>query len=467
MDSFGAVRLVLLYTLLLNLLVTTAKLAVGYTTGSLSIIADGFDSLFDSVTNVIGLIAIYLSRQPPDEDHPYGHRRYEVLMTLAVSALLFFSCYQILRSAYQRLLNPTVPKVTIWSFASLFLSIAIQLYTSGYEKRWGKQLKSEFLLADASHTRADIFVTLGVIGGLVVVHMGYPIVDTILAVVIAFLIARIGIDIIRSSAPILIDAAVLDVARVAAIAREVPGVESCHRIRSRGQEDDIHLDLHIRVAPDMPTAQAHLIAHQVQHRLQQMIEGVRDVVVHVEPQPGTAHSPHGDLFSSLRKVAQGVGVTIHHLNAHEINGQYFVDLHLEVSDGLTLGEAHTQASVLEDRIRAEIPQVAEINTHIEPGPVTYTKCDVLPEDSQIAQRVRELAHSVPEVLDCHDVKVHQVGDELFVTMHCALDEHLPIAQAHDIATLIEDRLRREYPGIARVSVHVEPATADMPSAQAE
>jgi cation diffusion facilitator family transporter len=469
-ESFAAVRSVLLYTLLLNLLVSAAKIAVGYATGSLSILAGGFDSLFDGLTNVIGLIAIYLSRQPPDEDHPYGHRRYETLMTLAVSALLFVTCYNLLRGAYERLLNPAVPEVNFWSFASLLLSIAVQFFTGTYELRRGRELKSEFLIADASHTRADVLVTLGVLGGLVVVKMGYPMADTIVAVAIAFVITRMGIDIIRSSTRILIDTAVLDAARVAAILQQVPGVESYHHIRSRGQEDDIHLDLHIRVAPQMPSAEAHLIAHEVQRRLQRAIEGVRDVVVHVEPQPGVTTWRGGDLDLSakVKEAAGEAGATIHHLNVYATgDGRCSVDLHVEVPDGLTLGEAHAQASVLEDRIKASIPEVAEISTHIEPAVAPYAECDRLLEDSQIEQTVRQLTRNVPGVRDCHDVKLLRAEGKLFLSVHCALDEHLPITQAHDIATRLEEHLKRECSGVERVFVHVEPATKDAPSAQAE
>src|SRR5512136_2209019 len=106
MENFKGVRFVLIYTMVLNLVATVAKVAVGYLTGSLSLLADGFDSFFDSFSNVIGLVAIYVARRPADEDHPYGYRRYEILMTLVVSGLLFLTCFQILRSAYQRLVNP-------------------------------------------------------------------------------------------------------------------------------------------------------------------------------------------------------------------------------------------------------------------------------------------------------------------------------------------------------------------------
>lgn len=457
MENFKGIRFVLIYTMFLNLLATTAKIAVGYLTGSLSILADGFDSLFDSFSNVIGLVAIYLARRPPDEDHPYGHRRYEILMTLVISVLLFFTCFEILKSAYQRLLHPVVPQITVWSFGSLLVSIAVHIYVTIYEKRRGEELKSEFLVADAMHTRADIFVSVGVMGGLTVVRMGYPILDTILAVVIAALIAKIGIEIIRSSTRILTDAAAVDIAKIVSIVQQVPGVTSYHHIRSRGQEDDIYLDLHIRVAPDTPLAQAHSIAHQVQHKLLDTISGAKDVVVHVEPQPGSGHLPQGDVLGRVRKVAQESGASVHHLNVHEIEGKYFVDLHLEVPTGLTLSEAHAQASFLEDRIKRKMPEIAEVSTHVEPTLATSAECDTA-EDAQLAQMVHEAIQGFPEVRDCHDIQARWVEGKLVLTVHCTLDEHLPIEQAHDITSLIEDRVRNRCADIARVSIHVEPAT---------
>ncbi len=456
MESYAAIRLVLLQTMLLNLLVTSAKIVVGYLTGSLSIIADGFDSLFDSVTNVIGLVAIYLARRPPDEDHPYGHRRFEALLTLSVSVLLFITCYSILRSAYERWLNPIIPEVNVWSFAALLFSIVAHFATARYETRRGKELRSEFLVADASHTSADILVTIGVIVGLIVVRMGYPRVDTAAAVVVALIIAKIGLDIIRGSARILTDAAAIETDRVAAIIQQVPGVQSYHRIRSRGQEDDMHLDLHVRVAPDMPLAEAHSIAHQVQTRIIDTIDGVRDVIVHVEPQPDAAYQPHDDLLAEVRSAAHDLGLAVHHVAAHEIAGRYSVDLHLEVSDGLTLGEAHVQASLLEGKIAAQLPDVAEIHTHIEPAQLTKVKCGEAVEDLQREDMVRQLTRDVPGVRDCHGVRLLHTGDQLSLTLHCTVDEHLPIARAHDIATVIEERVRRGCPDITSVSVHVEP-----------
>jgi len=461
--SFKAVRFVLIYTMFLNLVATAAKLIVGFLTGSLSLIADGFDSLFDSISNVIGLIAIYIARRPPDEDHPYGHRRYEILLTMLISLLLFFTCFELLRSAYERFLNPVVPQITVWSFASLLLSIAVHVYVAIYEKRKGEELRSEFLIADAMHTRADIFVSVGVMLGLIVVRAGYPILDVVLAVVIAVLIAKIGFEIVANSTRILTDARAVDVDKVAAIIQQVPGVTSSHHIRSRGQEDDIHLDLHIRVPARMPVAQAHMVAHQVQRKLLESIPGTRDVLVHIEPQPSGGHASGSDTLAGIRKAAQESGEAIHHLIGDEIGGKYFVDLHLEVPDDLTLGQAHARASRLEERIKTGWPEIDQVSIHIEPAVPAIRVCEQLGE-AELQRMISAVTHSVPGVFECEATQAHWMEGKLFLAVRCILDETLPVAQAHDIATAIEDRLRRWCPEIAYVSVHMEPACRENPSA---
>lgn len=285
MERFRAIRQVLIVTLILNLVATAAKLIVGYWTGSLSLVADGFDSVFDSASNVIGLVGIYIAARPADEEHPYGHRKFETFTAMSISLLLFITCWELVKSAWARLTAPEtiVPEVNVWSFVALLVSIAVHAIVVIYESGAGKRLKSEVLVADAMHTRSDIYRSLSVIAGLVVVRLGVPIVDPILALIIAGLIAKIGFDIVRSSSLVLLDRAVLDINRVERIALEVDGVRSCHRIRSRGQEDDIYLDLHIQVDPWISVERGHEIAHQVQRRLQEELEGVKDVIIHIEP----------------------------------------------------------------------------------------------------------------------------------------------------------------------------------------
>ena len=285
MENFRAIRRVLWITLGLNLLATAAKLSVGYWTGSLSLIADGFDSVFDSASNVIGLAGIYLAAQPADEDHPYGHRKAETMTALIIASFLILTTWELIQSAVERLRNPALiqAEVNVWSFGALLFSIVVHLTVVWYELRAGRRLHSDVLVADALHTRADILISLTVIGGLIAVRLGYPLADPILALVIALVIAKIGVDIIRESSPTLMDRVAMPVDQVEQIALLVLGVLSCHGVRSRGHEQAMYADLHIQVDPAMSTEQAHAIAHEVQRRLNERRPDIHDVTIHVEP----------------------------------------------------------------------------------------------------------------------------------------------------------------------------------------
>lgn len=458
MKNFHAIRWVLVYTMALNLLVAATKLAVGYLTGSLSLIAGGFDSLFDSASNVVGLVGIYVASRPPDPGHPYGHRKFETLSAVSISILLFVTTVQLVQSAIARLRHPVVPAVNVWTFAALALIVAVHVYVAWYEHKRGKELKSEVLVADALHTRADVLVSLSIAVGLVLVRLGYPAVDAILALAIAVLIGKIGIDIIRNSSKVLADAAALDVTQIQRIVAGVPGVQTVHHIRSRGQEDDVHLDLHVRVQPGMPVEQAHHIAHQVQRQLLAAVEGLRDVVVHMEPQQGSERSRR-DLDQRIRGIARRIpGTAVHSIQAHDIEGRLYVTLHLEVEHSLSLEKAHELASQLEDMLRTELPSTADVDIHIEPADHRDRAASSVDEPTY--QEVRDaLAQATKEVgglSACHDLLVSRTGGRLLVSGHWECDGALSVDEAHALSRQLEVRVLERLPKLGQVIVHVEP-----------
>jgi cation diffusion facilitator family transporter len=454
--NYKAVRWVLYYTMGLNLLVAIAKLVAGYVAGSLSLVADGYNSLFDAATNVVGLVVMYVASRPPDLQHPYGHRKYETLSTISVSVFLFVTTIGLLQSAIARLRNPIMPTVDAWTFGASLLSFSVHLYVSIYEKRKGEELKSEFLVADATHTRADVWLSLSVLIGLIVVRMGYPIADPILTMLIAVVIAKGGIDIIGTSSRVLVDTAALDEERVRQVAQAVPGVETLHEIRSRGQEDDIHVDLHVRVREDMPIAQAHHVAHQVKRRLTEEIEGVQDVVVHIEPQQNSFNGK--GLSERIREIARRIPDTaVHAVQVHDLQGELYVTLHLEVEHSLTVEQAHDLSSQLEDMLRSEVDDIADVDIHIEPAwPVER----VSQVDDLTAQEIHavldEVAHEITQACNIAQVTVSRVEGQLLVTAHWECAPDLAVEQAHDWSSELERRVHARLPQVAQVVIHVEP-----------
>ncbi len=459
METFRAIRRVLWITMALNLLATAAKLIVGYWTGSLSLIADGFDSVFDAASNVIGLVGIYVAARPADKDHPYGHRKAETMTALIIASLLFLTTWELIQSAVERLRNPALiqAEVNAWSFGALLVSIVVHMIVVWYELRAGRRLYSDVLVADALHTRADIFVSLSVIVGLIAVRLGYPLADPILALFVALFIAKIGIDIIRENSPTLMDRVAMPADQVEQIALSVPGVLACHRVRSRGHEQAVYADLHIQVDPAMSTEQAHAIAHEVQHRLRGRRPDIHDVTIHVEPSGSLPEEPgQEEIAVRLRRLADGLGMGIHDVWAYEVDGRYHMELHLEADGALPLRQAHQIASSLEERARAEVPHLTELTVHIEPQGQLVLASDPGLGETQVAQAVQQVIDDTLNAKACHQVQVRRGDEGWAVSMHCQLPGEIPLAEAHQISTRLETRLQEKVPGLERVVIHTEP-----------
>jgi cation diffusion facilitator family transporter len=280
------VRKVLWITLLLNIIGAVAKTFYGYVTGINSMQADGFHSLFDGTSNIIGLFGIWLAAKPPDVRHHYGHKKFETMATIGIAILLFLACFEILGRAVRRLWNPEPPEVTSLSFVIIIATMGMNVFVTTYEYRSGKTLKSDFLVADARHTLSDLLASSIVLISILAVKGGYPVVDPIAALLIAVLIGRIGYDIVKEASGILVDTSPLiskELEKIEAIATSVEGVKECHKLRVRGRNDAIHLDCHLLVSPEMRIQDAHEIANRVEKRIKAEMPEVADVVIHLEP----------------------------------------------------------------------------------------------------------------------------------------------------------------------------------------
>jgi len=267
----------------INIATALLKGSYGLITGSLAMSADGLHSLFDSISNIIGLIGIGLASRPPDKEHPYGHSKYESFASLAISVVLFAGCFQLITASLGRLQSGSAPQVTGISFAVMGLTLLINIAVSAYEYILGKKLKSSILVADSMHTSSDVFASIGVILGFVAVKMGYPQADGIIALLICGLILLTGLEILRDSSKALLDRAPVDESTIVDLAMSVDGVCSCHAVRTRGMAEEIFVDLHLGVDSDISIQAAHLVGENVERSIKSKIPGVRDVVVHLEP----------------------------------------------------------------------------------------------------------------------------------------------------------------------------------------
>jgi len=279
----AAVRRVLWVTLLLNLTVSGAKIAVGLLSGSLAMVADGYHSLVDGSNNVIGLVVAAFAYAPPDRGHPYGHRKFETAATLGIGAALLALAYHVVSDALGQAASNRLPAIGPLNWAVMLGTMAMNLFVSIYESREGRRLGSAYLLADAVHTRSDLYVSMGVIASFAGAKAGLPWSDTAVAVAIAGVIAVQAVRIVVSAFNVLTDRAALPAERLGAVAAAVEGVRGVRDVRTRGGADAVYVDLVADVDGDLTLHAAHEVADRIEAALQAAHPQIVDVVVHLEP----------------------------------------------------------------------------------------------------------------------------------------------------------------------------------------
>ena len=282
-ERYRRIRWILVCVLFLNWGVAAAKLLYGWITRSASMTADGFHSFSDGSSNIIGLIGIWIASQPIDKTHPYGHKKFETLTSIGISIFLFIVCLNVVREGVLRFLHPVIPQVNVISFLVMGITLAINIAVMIYEKRMGVVLESDILISDALHTRADILTSFSVILTLIGIKFGFPILDAIASIVISGFIAHAAVDILKESSRVLSDGVAIPIEEIKRIVLSIRGVEECHQIRSRGRGDDIHIDLHVLVDPEMHMHRAHHLSYAIENKIKRDFPGVTDVVVHMEP----------------------------------------------------------------------------------------------------------------------------------------------------------------------------------------
>jgi divalent metal cation (Fe/Co/Zn/Cd) transporter len=297
-------------------------------------------------------------------------------------------------------------------------------------------------------------VSLALVAGLLAARAGYPLVDPLLALGVAAVIAWAGVRIVRRVSDVLADAAVLDSAEIERRARAVPGVAGVHKVRSRGTADAVALDLHVQVDPALGIGRAHAIGHQVLAELCAAFPQVTDVVVHVEPEWALVD---GELARSVRQVVAQFPVEAHEITVHEQDGVGIeLDLHLEMDPTFSLADAHQLATRIESAVQARVPALDRIVTHLEPRTGTLEPGALPAVGRDYPALVRAAADQVDGLSNLHDVRVVRVAGGVRLSAHVNAAGSLSLAEAHALVEALEARVRSAAPELERVTIHVEP-----------
>ena len=280
----AGVRTALIIVLLLNALSASLKVVVGARTGALTVLGAALESGLDMFSNGVAILAISIASRAPDDDHPYGHEKFETLGTLGIVAFLAITCFELMRQSISEMTGQhAAPTTTRLDIVILVVSLGVNAFVVLYERRRGRALGSALLHADAAHTASDILVTALAIASLALSHLGYVRADALLGMLVALIIAWSGYQILRDSIPILVDARAVEADRLASIVRTIPGVIGVRSARSRRTASG-HLFAEVTILVDGTTsvADAHDFTDEVERAIAREL-GTAEAIVHVEP----------------------------------------------------------------------------------------------------------------------------------------------------------------------------------------
>jgi len=282
-DRTASIQRVFLSLLGANLAVVGVKLVIGIATGSLSVLSDAIHSSVDAFNNLAFTVLMRYAGAGPDDEHPYGHGKFEVLGALAIVVFLLVASVELVKSAVGRLLAgappPRISSLGLWLLAG---TLVVNAWVAWIEARKGRQLASDLLLADAAHTRMDVMITIGVILGAIASRARVPHVDPVIALLVVVMIVRVAWQILKRGVPVLVDRAAHQPDVLRRSAEGVDGVRSAYDIRSRLAAGVAFAELTIGVSSQLPVDQAHAISDAVERRLKEELRLDR-VVVHIEP----------------------------------------------------------------------------------------------------------------------------------------------------------------------------------------
>jgi len=444
------------------LVITALKIVVGVATRSLGILSEAAHSALDLIAALVTFFSVRVSDKPADADHQYGHGKVESFSAFIETGLLLLTCAWIIYEACERLFFQTVEiQPSLYAFAVMFLSIAVDVWRSRALGKMAKKYDSQALEADALHFSTDIWSSAVVILGLVLVWAGRTYgakwlqrADPIAALFVAGVVVTVSWRLARRTMDALLDAAPTGVRnRIVDRIETVDGVLEVDRVRIRKSGSRYFADVSLGLARSFTFQRSEQISDAVTACVREVLPNA-DVMVHSVPRArGTEN-----IFDRIRAVATRRNFNVHDISVQDLAGDLHVEQHLELNEQLSMKEAHDEVTHLEAEMRAEIPEITTILTHIESEPATIETGEQIVREPVLEKRLRNAVKEFPEVMDVHEFQFKRIRDRLYVSCHCTLPDDMPLSRVHDVQTSLEMRFKHDAPELFRVLIHPEPAT---------
>jgi cation diffusion facilitator family transporter len=435
--------------------ITLAKGAAGFATGSLALISDAAHSLLDIASTTLTWLALRTAHKPADEEHHYGHGKFESLAALAQTAFLFLLAGAVAYEGIRRLAAGETSVAFSWvAVGVLVTAIAVDAWRWRSLKRVARETGSEALEADALHFSSDLVNSVLVLAALGAVALGYPQADALVAIGVAAFIAVAGFRLAQRTVATLLDTAPKGLGeRVRTLAEGVPGVVAVDRVRVRPAGGRMLGEVLVRVSRTLPLERVAAIKQSVVAAIARDLPET-ELTVAADP----IQLDDETILERVMVIAARLRVPIHHVTVQTLSRRLSVSFDLEVDGGMSLGEAHEIASRVENAIREELGPQVEVESHIEP--LALSQLEGREADAatvaRVAQTLAENSAGADDIGEVHNVRVRVTPSGLIVNYHCRMDASLDVAAMHDLVDDLERRVRLAHPEILRVVGHAEP-----------
>jgi len=432
----------------------TAKFVVGIFIGSLALVSEALHSSVDVVATIITWMVVRVSDLPADDEHHYGHGKFESISALGVIAILYVLAGGILVESYSRLREASPPpSISAIPFVVLLIDIAVNFWRARALHRTALETQSQALAADALHFASDVMGSIAVIIGLALAGLGYWWGDAAAAIAVAIMIAALGLRMARSTVETLLDRAPAGVAEKARSAiLQVAGVVGVERLRTRMVGATHFVDAIVKVPRTYPIDRVDQIKQKVQVAVTGAL-GDADVTFTSVP----VALDNESVRERIMVIARNSGLAVHHVTVHDLGGKLTVSIDLEVDGDMPLIEAHDIAHNLERNIRDEFGAEVEVDTHIEPlEPELPLGADAAPERIETIKAALSRFAADTAIHDIHNVRVRDTDAGEIVNVHCRAAPSMSVIKVHENVDEIERALRRAFPTVKRVISHAEP-----------
>jgi cation diffusion facilitator family transporter len=431
-----------------------AKFAVGIAIGSLALISEALHSSVDVIATIITWLVVRVSDLPADDEHHYGHGKFESLSALFVIALLYVLAGGILVESWSRLREGAPPPtLSAIAFVVLAIDIAVNFWRARALHRTARATQSQALAADALHFASDVLGSTAVIIGLALTGLGYAWGDSVAAIAVAVMISILGLRLGRSTIETLLDRAPDGVSEKAVVAiRNVPGVVDVERLRVRMVGPTYFIDAIAKVPRTYPIDRVEAIKKTAQQAVSEAL-GDADLTFTAVPVARDNES----VRERIMVIARNSGLAVHHVTVHDLGGKLTVSIDLEVDGDMELNAAHDIAHDLERSIREDFGEDVEVDTHIEPlEPELPHGTDAAPERVETIKAALSRFAGDGAIHDIHNVRVRDTDAGEIVNFHCRAAPSMSVIKVHEKVDEIERALRRAFPTIKRVISHAEP-----------